>query len=279
MKISVIIPVYNHEKYISAALKSALDQNYGDIIEYIILNDASIDNTQNIIIGTIGSVENVRLVTNQINLGIVKNYQKAFSLCKGDLIFVLEGDDYWINPDKISIISNIMKAETNVSMCFHDYQILDQQKKIKDRDFNTDISNNVYISTEDLIDDSSIIGNYSVCCYRKEFVNKIPDSFWENNTNDWGLNMLMGTFGQIRYCSQKMSVYRLHNESLWTGETTLKKYRYILDIIPYYKSIMGVEYFNHFEELEIKISGLIRQLNESTRPHTKIKNYIRKIIS
>ena len=277
--LSILLISYNHENYIKRAIDSIFDQIDFESSEVIVIDDCSTDNTFKIINDSLSDKKNTTLIVNNENFGLVRNYKKGFSLCTGDLIFVLEGDDDWANPEKLTIISKIMKAETDISMCFHDYQILNHPNILANRILHTDISNSKYITTKDLISDSSVIGNYSVCCYRKEFINKIPDSFWKNNTNDWGLNMLMGTFGHIRYYSQKMSVYRLHNESLWTGETTLKKYKYILDIIPYYRSIMGVEYVDDFNELELKISGLIREVKESTRPYKKIKNYIRKIVS
>jgi glycosyltransferase involved in cell wall biosynthesis len=277
--LSILLISYNHENYIKRAIESILDQFDIESCEVIVIDDCSTDNTSNIINDSITNKKNTTLIVNNENIGLVRNYKKGFSLCSGDLIFVLEGDDYWVNPEKLSMVSKIMKTESDISMCFHDYQILNHQNILASRILHTDISDSIYISTKDLINDSSIIGNYSVCCYRTDFINKIPDSFWENNTNDWGLNMLMGTFGQIRYCSQKMSVYRLHNESLWTGESAINKYMYILEIIPYYRSIMGVEYVNDFNELELKISGLIRDVKESTRPYNKIKKYIRKLIS
>ena len=277
--LSILLISYNHENYIKRAIDSIFDQIDIGSSEVIVIDDCSTDNTFKIINDNLSNKKSTTLFVNNENYGLVRNYKKGFSLCSGDLIFVLEGDDYWANPEKLTIISKIMKAESDISMCFHDYQILNHQNILSNRILHTDISDSKYITTKNLISDSSIIGNYSVCCYRKEFINKIPDSFWENNTNDWGLNMLMGTFGQIRYCSQKMSVYRLHNESLWTGESTIKKYNYILNLIPYYRSIMGVEYVDDFTELELKISGLIRDVKESTRPYIKIKKYIRKLLS
>ena len=277
--LSILLISYNHENYIKRAIDSIFDQIDIESSEVIIIDDCSTDNTFKIINDCLSNIKNTTLIVNNENFGLVRNYKKGFSLCSGDLIFVLEGDDYWANPEKLTIISKIMKAESDISMCFHDYQILNHQNILANKILHTDISDSKFITTKDLISDSSIIGNYSVCCYRKELINKIPDSFWENNTNDWGLNMLMGTFGQIRYCSQKMSVYRLHNESLWTGESTIKKYKYILDLIPYYRSIMGVDYFDDFNELELKISGLIKGVKESTRPYEKIKKYLRKLIS
>jgi glycosyltransferase involved in cell wall biosynthesis len=277
--LSILVLCYNHENYIKTAIDSILKQNLIESCEIIVIDDCSTDNTFKIINDSLVGAQNTHIISNSENHGIVRNYQKGFSLCTGDLIFVLEGDDYWQDPDKISIISEIMKSESDISMCFHDYQILNQQNILTDRILHTDISDYNYISTNDLIKDSSIIGNYSVCCYRKEIINKIPDSFWEYNTNDWGLNMLMGTFGPIRYYDQKMSVYRLHNESLWTGTSVKNKYQYILDIIPYYKTIIGDQHIYEFDKLEQKINSLILDIKRSELTIIKLKKYIKQLIS
>jgi glycosyltransferase involved in cell wall biosynthesis len=277
--LSILVVCYNHEKYIKDALGSILNQKLNDSIELIIIDDFSTDNSLQIIKSCLSKTSNVVIISNDKNHGIVKTYQKAFAACNGDLIFVLEGDDFWTNPNKLSMIAEIMKTDNSASMCFHDYQLLNQNNTIINRTVYSELSSRHFIDTVDLIKDSSLIGNFSVCCYRKKYIKQIPESFWENNTNDWGLNLLMSTFGPIRYFNEKMSVYRLHDQSLWTGASTKKKYEYILDIIPYYKTIIGNEFRKDFCELEQKVQNLIFDLNKNETIIKRLKKYIKKIIS
>lgn len=92
--ISILTPTYNHERFINKCIESVLDQTYQNW-EMIIIDDGSTDNTGNII-----SKYNDKRIkyVKQENIGIWRlkeTYNKALSLSKGDLIAILEGDDYW----------------------------------------------------------------------------------------------------------------------------------------------------------------------------------------
>ena len=102
MKISILLITYNHSKYISEAVDSLLMQQTIFSKEIVVLDDASVDNTFEIAVDKLSHIQNCRFVKNETNLGITRNYQKGFSLCKGEFVFVLEGDDYWVDADKLS---------------------------------------------------------------------------------------------------------------------------------------------------------------------------------
>ena len=88
--VTVLIPVYNGEKYIKECIDSILNQTFSDF-EYIILNDGSTDQTKDIL----DSYTDPRLrIIHQLNLGIPKSLNKEVSLCRSDLIAHLDGDDY-----------------------------------------------------------------------------------------------------------------------------------------------------------------------------------------
>ena len=276
MRISILVLAFNQEQFIESALLSICNQFSQDATEIIFIDDCSTDLTYEKAKQILTYRDGIILCKNNENIGLVKNYKKGFSLCQGELIFVLEGDDFWTNSTKISHISNLMISNPDASMCFHEYDLLDQHGNFKRRAVNTDLTKLKFITTRNLIRDSSIIGNYSVCCYRKSFIDMIPDSFWENNTNDWGLNMLMGTFGKIVYHPEIMSVYRLHSESSWTGISLIKKYNYILNIIPYYKSILGGDFNREFENLNLNIRSLQKGLSHYSMFKNRIKQLLRR---
>ena len=87
-KISVIIPVYNGEKYIQRCVDSVLNQTYSDI-EIIVINDGSTDNTENIL----KSYSNIVLI-NKENEGVSKARNTGLSLAKGDYVYFCDADDY-----------------------------------------------------------------------------------------------------------------------------------------------------------------------------------------
>jgi glycosyltransferase involved in cell wall biosynthesis len=103
MKISVALCTYNGQKFISEQLNSILGQTY-PVNEIIICDDGSSDNTIGILKEFQVRYPNIiKLFINYINIGGKKNFEKAFSLTTGDLIFFSDQDDVW-EKNKVEII-------------------------------------------------------------------------------------------------------------------------------------------------------------------------------
>lgn len=90
--ISVIMAVYNDEKYLREAVESILNQTYGNF-EFIIFDDASTDNSANILKKFAMQDKRVRLIINEKNKGLTKNLNVGLRLAKGDYIARMDGDD------------------------------------------------------------------------------------------------------------------------------------------------------------------------------------------
>lgn len=92
--VSIITPAYNHEKFIKECIQSVLVQTYSNW-EMIIIDDGSTDNTGRIVREfTDGRIKYVHQ-ENQGVSNLSKTYNKALSIAQGDVIAILEGDDYW----------------------------------------------------------------------------------------------------------------------------------------------------------------------------------------
>lgn len=89
-KISVIMPLYNGEKYLKEAIDSILHQTYADF-ELLLIDDASSDNTENVI----RSYNDNRIVyiKNEENLGLIKTLNKGLNFAKGEFIARMDQDD------------------------------------------------------------------------------------------------------------------------------------------------------------------------------------------
>lgn len=112
MKLSIVIPVYNVEKYVSECLDSCLEQNI-DITDYeiIIVNDGSTDNSANLI--NLYAKQSNIIIINQENLGLSAARNAGMKIAKGEYIWFVDSDD-WIEP---GILKRILLA---ISLCAKD---------------------------------------------------------------------------------------------------------------------------------------------------------------
>ena len=91
--ISVLMPVYNGEKYIADAIKSVLNQTFRNF-ELIIINDGSIDNSEKEILSFLD--HRIRYITNDVNIGLILTLNKGISLARGKYIARMDADDICI---------------------------------------------------------------------------------------------------------------------------------------------------------------------------------------
>ena len=95
--ISIIMSVYNEEIYLKEALQSIFNQTIEDY-ELIIVDDCSTDRTVEIIKSF--NDPRIKLITNETNMGLTKNLNKALKLCRGEFIARMDGDDICM-PDRL----------------------------------------------------------------------------------------------------------------------------------------------------------------------------------
>ena len=124
--ISVIMPVYNGEKYLIEAIESILNQTYKDF-EFIILNDGSTDKTEEIIL----SYQDPRIVyvKNDENLQIVETLNKGIELAKGKYIARMDADDISL-PDRFEKQINIFKKQSYIGAVFATVILIDTTGEI-----------------------------------------------------------------------------------------------------------------------------------------------------
>ena len=91
--ISVALACYNGENFIYEQIQSIINQTITDL-EIIICDDKSTDNTIDIIHNI--KDKRIKLYQNNIQLGVVKNFEKAISLCNGEYIALSDQDDVWV---------------------------------------------------------------------------------------------------------------------------------------------------------------------------------------
>jgi glycosyltransferase involved in cell wall biosynthesis len=128
MNISIAMATYNGERYIREQLDSFAAQTLLPD-ELVICDDCSGDDTLAIVEDFAESAKfRVHFVRNERKLGYTLNFEKALSLCGGDLIFLSDQDDVWF-PEKLQIIRDVFRSHPAVEVVINDIEIADAQLK------------------------------------------------------------------------------------------------------------------------------------------------------
>lgn len=124
--ISVIMPTYNAEKYISTAIESILQQTFEDF-EFIIIDDASTDQTYDIICSY--HDKRITRIRNQRNLGVAACINKGILIAHSEFIARMDSDDI-SKPDRFQKQVQFMNANSNLGISGTHMEIIDNKGKV-----------------------------------------------------------------------------------------------------------------------------------------------------
>lgn len=113
-KVSVIMSVYNSERFLIKALNSIMNQTFRDF-ELIVFDDASTDSTRGILHKFSENNPNVIVMFNEINLGLTKNLNKAISIAQGNYIARMDADDIAL-PTRLEKQVRFLDANKNIDI-------------------------------------------------------------------------------------------------------------------------------------------------------------------
>lgn len=263
MRVDVILVSYNQENYIAQAVESILMQQVRDdvVVRIIVADDCSTDNTLKIIksydsFRTSFSYDRKKIkflyLSSPINLGLGGNYQRAFAACDADYISILEGDDYWTNPQKLQKQIDFLEENTDSGLVYTDYDVVDIEGCVRERAV---FHNNPECHTknfEDHLLQKAFIAPLT-WMFRADLL-KIID---KNNFCDMSFAIALDMFKNtnISYLDCVTSAYRMHIGSL-------SKPKSILDQYKLHKSIFKIQlYYLNKYNCEERLFKLVKSQN------------------
>ena len=225
IKVSVICLAYNHEKYIESAIKGFLMQKTNFKFEVIIQDDASTDNTAKIVEKYAKEypdlITAVLQKTNQYQKGVKLSKSVAKAYAQGEFIAFCEGDDYWTDENKLQMQYDIMKSNSEISLCCHAFSCLDvSYMKMTDKVFDFDKNP---IDTEYILKNGC--GKVQTATYfiRKEIFLDFPKWREAFPVGDFPSLLMASLRGKIHYIPKVMSVYRFGTASSWSKNIMANK--------------------------------------------------------
>ena len=139
-KVSIIVPMYNAEKFIGKTIESVLAQTYQNW-EMLIMNDVSTDNSLAIVSVYAKKDERIKIVNTEKNVGVVKGRNFLIDLASGKYIAFLDADDYWHNEKLEKQIKFMKKKNASIS-CTEYTRVKENEEKINDVIIKEEISYN-----------------------------------------------------------------------------------------------------------------------------------------
>lgn len=127
--VSVVMPAYNAEKYISIAIESILEQTYRNF-EFIIIDDCSNDKTFDIIQSFKVKDKRIILIRNNKNIGVTKSLNKALEEARGKYIVRMDADD-WSYPERLDTQIKLMEDQPEVVVSGSYIEVCDSKLKTK----------------------------------------------------------------------------------------------------------------------------------------------------
>jgi glycosyltransferase involved in cell wall biosynthesis len=197
---------YNGEKYLQDQLKSFICQKRLPD-ELIVCDDGSTDSTIAILKKFSEEVAfKVLVIQNEQNLGVVRNFEKAISLCSGDLIFFSDQDDVWFS-NKIAEVFKVFQEKGD------DAQIVINDAVVVDKDLQQ-IKESLFQSTVMLKGRSDEF--ISGCCtaIRKEFMDLCLSTDAGLNMFDDGFHRIGELLGVRYVCHKPLQYYRRHGHNV-----------------------------------------------------------------
>lgn len=218
IKVSVVMLAYNHGKYIEKALRSVAEQITNFEFEVIIGDDASPDNTQELIKKVYQEYPNIiKPVLRDRNLGIMKNAIDLIKRCQGKYIAILEGDDFWISSDKLQKQVDFLESNQEYVAYYHKNSIVDDESNIvceKDTEFCD--------HTEYTIDDFSqflLPGQSGTVIMRKYILDKVLS---DKNT--------LSILKHIKFtpADRILALYLISIGKVYCGDEVMSAYRSVI---------------------------------------------------
>lgn len=130
MLISVVITSYNYEKYLPDTINSVISQTYSDW-EMIVVDDASTDDSVDIIKEFTKKDSRIKLIQNETNLGLTETLKKGVKAASGKWVAILESDDI-LRENYLEKKAEIANKYPDIGMIFNDVELFGDEGRIND---------------------------------------------------------------------------------------------------------------------------------------------------
>ena len=258
LQVSVVMCTYNGSKFIGEQIQSVLNQDY-DILELIIVDDCSTDNTFALLQDWASKDARIRVYQNETNLGYNKNFEKAIQLARGNLISICDQDDIWL-PQRISKTVAPFNEPGVVLAHSKSVRLEDNQLKYHLAKLHYHFKGN---DTRRLFLFNQVMGHDMT--FSRDLVQHIvpiPNGM----SYDWWITVVATCYGTIAGVDEYLVHHRIHATNNYFSKAAPSKKKE-LDIVD------TLELFNKIPALKGNVKNYLQQQITLLRRHETVKGF------
>jgi glycosyltransferase involved in cell wall biosynthesis len=216
-KLSVCIPTYNCENYISETIESILTQSYSDF-ELIVIDNASDDQTASIVDSYAKQDCRITYVINKVNLGMVPNWNACLDTAKGEYIKFVFADDLLAAPEALERMVALLDRDSGVSLVCSSRNLIDESSQFirVESNFETGTTAGTDVVNRCLVDQGklsgiNLIGEPTAVMFRRSQAGR---GFNTNYKQIVDLEMWFHLLeqGSFAYINEPLCSFRIHGQ-------------------------------------------------------------------
>lgn len=226
--VSIIIPVYNVEKYLNKCIQSVVNQSYKNI-EIILVNDGSQDNCHRICDEWAKKDERIKVI-HQTNQGLSSARNSGIEIANGDYLCFVDSDDY-IDTNYIQILYRTVH-ENNADMGICRFADIDENNKLLESGNIQQIAEGVYTGKDIL---KELIFTFKLPIrvvwnkiYKKSLFDNIRFAVGRINEDEFIIHRLIASSDKISVTNKVLYYYLHRNNSIMSSGFNIKKIEYLI---------------------------------------------------
>ncbi|MDR6405350.1 MULTISPECIES: glycosyltransferase family 2 protein [Chryseobacterium] len=242
--VSIIIPNYNHARFLKQRLESVFGQTYQNF-EVILLDDTSTDDSRSVLERYAAHPKTSHVVFNGKNSGSpFAQWEKGLGLAKGDYIWIAESDDF-CEVDFLEKLVPLFFKEENVALVYCRSNNVDENGNFFDifypdnfdnQKWKTSYFNNGNDELKNFVRYTNTVPNASACLFRKQDFDfsEMKKMFF---AGDWLFWAKVLSTGNVYFCSEVLNHFRFHDKTTRSNRSTNRYKEYLLVLSFIYKTI------------------------------------------
>jgi len=209
MTVSIFLLTYNQEQFIAQTINSILMQKTNFNFQIVIGEDCSADATRSICKTFAEKYSNkIKLLPAlEKNIGLIANYMRTIKACEGKYIAICDGDDYWIDENKLQKQVSFLEDNPNYSIVYSKLK-----KLFPDGTFKESIQRKLKQAGDfdDLVFEN-VIPSVTVLFRNRQNISAVPTWITNFPYGDWPTYLwILKDGGKIHFMDEITAVYRMH---------------------------------------------------------------------